>query len=221
MEIGPLDGDDSYVGLLGFDWHTHADLLTDAKTTSAARAIFAFILGIFQGDYLLVERSKNGVILEKYIEEDPGYVGMNVEEDEKEIVCRVDKPELTIGFFPEFHDPTLLLWGTRFGLLKLAGFFASLSKGVSGQVLLSDLSWVEARKGLKVSIAIDENGDLITQNGRHCFDWKMTSRRAYAASEIIEGVAWSEKPCHNCFDDVAPDDLTLMVSKGEYDDLRS
>lgn len=87
LEIAMLEGDESIVGLVGYDWDTHGDLLAHGSERSEAEAICDFIRGIFEGQNFLVERIKNGATIDKYVEDDRESIGKYIEADEEERIC--------------------------------------------------------------------------------------------------------------------------------------
>ena len=81
-----LDEDDTIIGLIGSDWHTHGDLLTYYGGESEPEAICLFVTGIFSGEYFLVEERKAGKVTRKYIEDDRESVFKYLEPDEEVII---------------------------------------------------------------------------------------------------------------------------------------
>lgn len=63
LEVGAADEDDTIVGLVDSDWHTHGDVLQGFYFSGAAtevEAIISFIKAIFAGQLALIEEQWSG-----------------------------------------------------------------------------------------------------------------------------------------------------------------
>jgi hypothetical protein len=67
LVIGDLPRNDTIIGLVGFQWHTHGDLLASMTGLPMAEAIAELVDGIFSGEHWMVEEIDAGGCLEKYI----------------------------------------------------------------------------------------------------------------------------------------------------------
>ena len=70
LEIGVLDDNDTVVGLVGYPWHTHGDVLLYYGGSNEVEAIAGFVSGIFKGKHILVELLKDGKSIDKAIYDD-------------------------------------------------------------------------------------------------------------------------------------------------------
>lgn len=71
LEIGSLTDGETFISLVGEDWHTHSDTLKyEGSGISEAEAVFRLINRIFNGDYQLVEELENGKSIRRTIVED-------------------------------------------------------------------------------------------------------------------------------------------------------
>ena len=69
LEIANLDGDDTIVGFVGEDWHTHGDVLQCYGGSTPEEAIFLFLKKVFSGAVHFVEIRKNGEKVSRSIED--------------------------------------------------------------------------------------------------------------------------------------------------------
>ena len=69
LQIYDIEDDDDIIGLSDSDWHTHSECIGDPDTPKADKAL-KFIIGIFSGDYLLIEEQESGKAPRKTIEDD-------------------------------------------------------------------------------------------------------------------------------------------------------
>jgi len=60
MEIGELNGDDSIVGLVDHEWHTHGELLVPDYGDDTPSAIVEFLRCIISGELLMIEHQLPG-----------------------------------------------------------------------------------------------------------------------------------------------------------------
>ena len=72
IEIGELGGDDTIIGLVGHEWHTHGELLVPEYGDDIPSAIAAFLDAIFSGNLKMVEYQLPGEEPKRIIEDDLG-----------------------------------------------------------------------------------------------------------------------------------------------------
>jgi hypothetical protein len=70
IEIGGLSEDDSIIGLVNHEWHTHGDLLVPDYGNDIPSAIVAFLEAIFSGNLKMVEYQLPGEEPKRIIEDD-------------------------------------------------------------------------------------------------------------------------------------------------------
>jgi len=70
IEIGKLEGDDTIIGIVGHEWHTHGDLLVPAYGNDIPSAIVAFLDAIFSGELKMIEYQLPGEKPKRIIEDD-------------------------------------------------------------------------------------------------------------------------------------------------------
>lgn len=127
-----------------------------------------------------------------------------------------------LDFFEEFADPTLLIWGDKSGLERFSTVLRTAHN--SGSVLsISDLPWIVVGTNLKMSIEISVRDSGISaemMGGSMSFRWKLSPDKANSFAAEIDAVAGANRPCHQYLEFDNMDEVVVMVSKGEYDDLR-
>jgi hypothetical protein len=70
IEIGGLEGDDTIIGLVDHEWHTHGELLVPDYGGDIPSAIVAFLDAIFSGNLKMVEYQLPGENPKRIIEDD-------------------------------------------------------------------------------------------------------------------------------------------------------
>ena len=85
LEIASLDGNDTIVGLVGEDWHTHGDVLQFYGGSTPDEAIFLFLKKVFAGDLHLLEIRKDGKKSYRSIQDDKTKVLKYLQPDEEAI----------------------------------------------------------------------------------------------------------------------------------------
>ena len=127
--------------------------------------------------------------------------------------------ELRVGYFADFYDPTLLLWGDEAGLNALASFLVGLVEG--GSVALTEQPWVRPRGALRVTIALSAEPLGLAQERETppAFRWTLSEDHARDFAEKVRGVAAAGHPCHHYLDTDQNEAAVAVVSRGEYDHL--
>lgn len=111
-------------------------------------------------------------------------------------------------------DQQVLLWGTAEDLLRLGDLLRASATSRTALVLGDDES--PSRVFLTVS---DAPRGMILNHGR--LIWDIAQSDAMTFAQLVEGVATSERACHQYLDCEAEDDIEVKVSLGEYpDDFR-
>jgi len=87
LEIGFLEENDTIIGLVGYDWHTHGDVLKYYGGNTETEAIASFVKGIFSGKFRLIELIKDGKTIDKYIEDDSHDPEKYLEKGETVRIC--------------------------------------------------------------------------------------------------------------------------------------
>ena len=128
--------------------------------------------------------------------------------------------KLSIAYFGDFADPTLLIWGDADGLSRLAELLEELAVTGVGRGL-ADLPWIRTPEtfDLRIEIGLPETGlkRHAGQSGDR-FEWRLSADTARLYGTVVRGVAANEKPCHNYLEsDTLDDGIEIKVSKGEYD----
>jgi hypothetical protein len=70
IEIGELEGEDTIIGLVDHEWHTHGELLVPDYGDDIPSAIVAFLDAIFSGNLKMVEYQLPGEKPKRIIEDD-------------------------------------------------------------------------------------------------------------------------------------------------------
>ena len=129
---------------------------------------------------------------------------------------------LFVGGFQDFHDPTVLFWGTTSSLEHFADWLRSLSRETATCIDLADLPWVSPFRAteIRVEIGAQSTGmERATPSQDGPVNWGLAPQDAGRFAELVRVVAGSDKPCHHYLDAEGGDELVVVVSKGEYDDL--
>ena len=123
-------------------------------------------------------------------------------------------------FFPDFKGgQTLVFHGGAKSLSDLASFIRQLGDGKTCSDLLVmtsddqqvDLRMIDTPHGMfKVKDFSDDN---------QSFEWRLSSQMVKDFASLIEAVANSSSSGHQYLDSGDPYAITVLVSKGEYNDL--
>jgi hypothetical protein len=127
--------------------------------------------------------------------------------------------KISSGYFPDFKgDPVVLFAGDRAALENLAAFLETLSTSREQAQKVLDEKQVFATKHklpLKVEITTSPYG--MRRKEAH-FEWGISQDIARRFAELTRAVAASDTPCHQYLDSGETDEITVMVSKDEYDE---
>ena len=127
--------------------------------------------------------------------------------------------QISVGFFADFHDPTVLFWGSPEALDQLATFLRSLARQGKGTTSLNEENWINPRRGIRLRLEISQAASgMIKAPGtaEADFTWRITPRQALNFADQIESLAKSQKPGHHYLDCEAKDEVVVVVSRGEY-----
>src|SRR5262249_19173894 len=132
--------------------------------------------------------------------------------------------KISSGYFPDFKGaPVVLFVGDRAALENLAAFLEALStsRGQTQKVL--DDKQLFATKHtipLKVQITNSPCGmrRINSTSEETHFEWSISKDTARQFAELTRAVAASDKPCHQYLDAGETDEITVVVSKDEYDE---
>jgi len=132
--------------------------------------------------------------------------------------------KISSGYFPDFKGaPVVLFVGDRAALENLAAFLEALSTNRQQAQKVLDETQLFATKHtipLKVKMTNAPCGmkriDSTAEGTR--FEWSISKDTARRFAELTRAVAASDKPCHQYLDSGETDEITVMVSKDEYDE---
>ncbi len=64
--------------------------------------------------------------------------------------------QISLGFFPDFHDPTVLFWGSSEALEQLAAFLRGMASQGKERVFLSEENWINPRRGIRIRLELSQ-----------------------------------------------------------------
>lgn len=119
-----------------------------------------------------------------------------------------------------FGEPALLFWGSEEGLQQMVSLFQSIGSGNMQEIPLEDIGWIEPLRGTRVEIRVADTGRGLIGVPRKSteFVWSFPRQRALEFADKVQSVAASPSASHHYLDS-DEDQYTVVVSKGEYDDL--
>ena len=130
--------------------------------------------------------------------------------------------QISIGYFAEFHDPTVLFWGSSEAMYQLAAFLRSMARHGKGKALLNEENWINPRRDIRIWFEVSQAASGMNKapgTAGADFNWSITERQALEFADLIESLAESQKPGHQYLDCEDKDEFVVVVSRGEYDDL--
>ena len=132
--------------------------------------------------------------------------------------------KVSSGYFPDFKgDPVVLFVGDRTALENLAAFLEALSTSLEQGKKVLDNTQLFATKHkipLKVEITNSPCGmrRINSTSEETHFEWSISKDTARRFAELTRAVAAADNPCHQYLDAGETDEITVMVSKDEYDE---
>lgn len=134
--------------------------------------------------------------------------------DSSKVVCR---------YFPEFKgDEVLLFVGDQQELKWMTGLFESVTQGVlNSYTALELLPMFDVNCSVSIVLVECDSRCGIKNLSQKAltprFEWYITRALAMHFIELIIEVISSDGPSHQYLDSGLSDDVTVIVSKGEYD----
>ena len=128
------------------------------------------------------------------------------------------------GHFPDFKgDSVVLFVGDRVALENLAAFLEALSiSREQGKEVLDNKQLFAPgyEKCVKVQITPSPCGmrRINSTSEETHFEWSISKDSAKRFAELTRAVASSDNPCHQYLDSGETDEITVIVSKDEYDE---
>jgi hypothetical protein len=132
--------------------------------------------------------------------------------------------KVSYGYFPDFKEaPVVLFTGNGTALKRLAQFFENLlvqSPHVSVMLDCQPLFEPKHRTRLTVTLTDAPFGmkRVNRASGEPHFEWGISKNLASRFAELTRGVAESDGPSHQYLDSGRADEVTVTVSKDEYDE---
>jgi hypothetical protein len=132
------------------------------------------------------------------------------------------KDKVYFGLFTDFATPTVLFSGTEIALVHFAKLL--LENGHSaGNIILNDIAGFKAVKETKINLVVGQIAcgmrKIQPSFDSNEFDWKITPAIAAKFAGLIIALAQSKSPGHQYLDCGSLDQVQVVVSKGEYDDM--
>jgi hypothetical protein len=132
--------------------------------------------------------------------------------------------KISSGYFPNFKgDPVVLFVGDRAALENLATFLEALSTSrEQAQKVLDDKQLFATKHKIPLKVKMTNSPCGMrrinsTAEETH-FEWSISKDTARQFAQLTRAVAASDKPCHQYLDSGETDEITVMVSKDEYDE---
>ena len=132
--------------------------------------------------------------------------------------------KVSYGYFPDFKgDSVVLFLGDRVALENLAEFLEALSiSRERGKEVLDNkqLFAPEHERRIQVHITTSPCGmrRINSTAEETYFEWSISKEIAMRFAELTRAVAAAENPCHQYLDSGETDEITVIVSKDEYNE---
>ena len=132
--------------------------------------------------------------------------------------------KVSYGYFPNFKgDSVVLFVGDRVALENLAEFLEALSiSHKQGEEVLDKKQLFPPghERRIKVQITLSPCGmrRIDSTSEETHFEWSISKELAKRFAELTRSVAESDYPCHQYLDSGETDEITVIVSKDEYDE---
>ena len=134
----------------------------------------------------------------------------------------ISEEQISVRFLADFHDPTVLFWGSSEALNQFAAFLRGMAhKGKAG-VYLNEEEWINPRRGIRIWLDVSQPASGMTKApdaAEADFVWRITAEQALEFADQIASLSKSQKPGHHYLDCELKDEVVVVVSRGEYDDL--
>ena len=126
------------------------------------------------------------------------------------------------GLFMDFAEPTLVFSGTGVALKHFAKLLRDVGRS-TGKKLLHELAQFRSVRNTKINLTIEQVAGGMRKAhpslGDNELNWRITPDMAKEFASLVEVAAESKSPCHHYLDSNSLDQVQVIVSKGEYDDL--
>lgn len=135
-----------------------------------------------------------------------------------------DLHKIAYEYLPNFKgDPVVLFTGDQEALEALAHFLGSLVKGSTKVTLMLDTEPLFASKrGIRLTLTLADSELGMRRVGAVSseprFEWRISRDIAVRFARLTRAVANSIQPSHQYLDADGEDEVTVVVSKGEYDE---
>jgi len=135
-----------------------------------------------------------------------------------------DAHKIAYGYIPDFKgDPVVLFAGGQQALEALAHFLESFVQGSSNVTLMLDTEPLfAAKRGTRLTLTRADSGPGMRRVGAAFseprFEWRISRDLAARFAQLTRAVASAVQPSHQFLDADGEDEVTVVVSKGEYDE---
>jgi len=131
--------------------------------------------------------------------------------------------KVAYGYFPNFKgDAVVLFAGDRQALEDLAAFLDRLVHEPTDVTTMLDAeSLFLPKRGVRLTLTLTGPPlgmrRIASDSSQPRFEWRISKPLAARFAELTRAVASADQPSHQYLD-ADGDDVTVIVSKGEYDD---
>lgn len=125
--------------------------------------------------------------------------------------------KIYMGFFPDLYDQTLLISGSSKSLMILADIFQKIADGEVSTFSLHQQDYFLIFDGTKVCINALDSVSRIKKLTNNEFNWNITRALSAHFFNLIMALIANEKPCHQYLECESDEDITIIVSKDEYE----
>jgi hypothetical protein len=135
----------------------------------------------------------------------------------------MESGKVSYGYFPDHKGNAVILFsGEEVALRRLADFFDSLRKQLpSVSIIVDRQPFLSPKRGTRLTITLTDKPFGIRRVNRSSSDpnfvWGVSKELAGQFAQLTRAVATSGKPSHHYLDS-GMDEVSAVVSKGEYDE---
>lgn len=132
--------------------------------------------------------------------------------------------KLIYGYLSNFKgDAAIIFVGNREALENFAAFLDGIPSGPTNVTTMFDKDPLFLpRHGVRLSLTpVDSHAGMRriqSDSSEPRFDWRISKSLASRFAELARAVAAADQPSHQYLDSNGHDDVSVILSKGEYDE---
>jgi predicted RNase H-like nuclease len=132
--------------------------------------------------------------------------------------------KVAYGYLPDFKgDSVILFAGNQQALEALADFLDTIVQSPTNVTMMLDTEPLfAAKRGIRLTLTVADSALGMKRVGASPpeprFEWRVSKSMATQFAKLARAIADAAQPSHQYLDADGVDEVTVIVSKGEYDE---